>query len=309
MTVGLGLVAVGEIVYIEDVFQDTPSYRFNTVFKADYQAWFLLAIAASVAVFAVRRRVPCPAGLAWKAGVVVLVAIAALYPVAASYSRLHGVLRPSDARRRTLADCGRRSRDPLAARTSKARRRSSRTPGPTSPEGHARVSTFTGLPAVIGWVGHESSGTTTLELGRQTSRASTRPSIPAWLGRLSAMGVRYVFVGSLERERYSPAAFASSSAWAGRSSSRGDGRLRAAFALSQRGLRALRRTFTNALAPHARVLVQAVGCVKHRAAAFTGLSASPVFSSPRRRSELRRSAAEGDRARRAACRSRTGGSG
>ncbi len=210
VTVGLGLIAVGEIVYIEDVFQDTPSYRFNTVFKAGYQAWFLLAIAASVAVFAVRRRVPRPAGLAWKAGVVVLVAIAALYPVAASYSRSTGFSEPPTLDGERWLTAG----DAAAIRWLRANVEGTPTiledaGADYSPEGHARVSTFTGLPAVIGWAGHEiqwdhDPGTRATDVARIYETLD--PGVARRL--LERYGVRYVFVGSLERDRYSPAALA-----------------------------------------------------------------------------------------------------
>jgi uncharacterized membrane protein len=71
------------------------------------------------------------------------------------------------------------------------------------PEGRGRVSTYTGLPAVMAWPGHELQwghdpgrraadveeiyGTTNMKLARQL---------------LDRYGVRYVFVGSLERKDY-----------------------------------------------------------------------------------------------------------
>ena len=47
----LALIGIGEFVYVRDAFDGTVSFRFNTVFKAGYQAWFLLAIAAGCIVF------------------------------------------------------------------------------------------------------------------------------------------------------------------------------------------------------------------------------------------------------------------
>jgi len=71
------------------------------------------------------------------------------------------------------------------------------------PEGTARVSTFTGLPTVLGWAGHEvqwghQPGTRARDVDRiyRTSRLSVASKL------LAAYDVRYVFVGSLERQRY-----------------------------------------------------------------------------------------------------------
>ena len=94
--VGLGLVAVGDFAYIRDSFDGTSSYRFNTVFKAGYQAWFLLSIAAAVRALLERRWLGRPRrrgrpGSAPDSPAVVL--LLAVYPVAGSYSRTDGFSR------------------------------------------------------------------------------------------------------------------------------------------------------------------------------------------------------------------------
>jgi uncharacterized membrane protein len=74
------------------------------------------------------------------------------------------------------------------------------------PTGRARVSTFTGLPAVMGWAGHEvqwghDPGTRLADV--QAIYRSRDLEETALL--LRRYGVRYVFVGALERRDY-PAA-------------------------------------------------------------------------------------------------------
>jgi YYY domain-containing protein len=205
--VGLGLVALGEVVFIRDVFDGTPSYRFNTVFKAQYQAWYLLAIAASCGLFWGARWLGRRSRRVWLLGVAVLAALAVVYPAAAVYSRGH-----ASSNRLTLDGMRwleRSHRDDARAiewlRT--------RVPGaPTivesvgpdfDPNGTSRVSTFTGLPTVLGWAGHELQwGHTPGSRGADVNRLyETRdPSVARSV--LRRYGVRYVFVGSLERAVY-----------------------------------------------------------------------------------------------------------
>jgi uncharacterized membrane protein len=73
---------------------------------------------------------------------------------------------------------------------------------------HARVSTFSGLPTLIGWIGHELQWRGDRpEYGRRQQavdsiyRATTRDEI---LRIAELYRVRYVFFGSLERAKYGP---------------------------------------------------------------------------------------------------------
>jgi uncharacterized membrane protein len=148
--------------------------------------------------------------MAWKAGIVVLVAIAVLYPVAASYSRSAGFSQHPTLDGQRWLSAG----DAAAIRWLRANVEGTPTiledAGPDySPEGHARVSTFTGLPAVIGWAGHElqwdhDPGTRAADVARMYETLDLDEARDL----LERYGVRYAFVGSLERDRYSPAALA-----------------------------------------------------------------------------------------------------
>ena len=211
--VGLGLLASWELVYLRDAFDGTESYRFNTVFKTGYQAWFLLAIVAGVALFWSARWLSRRIRIAWLAGVGVLVALALAYPVFAPYSRLLAFEQtPTLDGMRWLE----RTAPDDAAAIDWLR---GAVDGPTTileqvgpdfdPEGRGRVSTYTGLPTVIAWPGHEVQwghdpgsrsadvkqiyGTTDLDVARRL---------------LVEYDVRYVFVGSLERDDYPAAALA-----------------------------------------------------------------------------------------------------
>ncbi|MDQ3875330.1 MAG: DUF2298 domain-containing protein [Actinomycetota bacterium] len=210
---GLGLIGVADFVYIRDFFEGTSGFRFNTVFKTGYQAWFLLSIAAACGVFLSRRWLRRPLLRAWQAGLVAVAALLAIYPVAAPYARTVGFSRePTLDGARWLAETN--PDDAAAIRW--LRRNVSGTPtileafgDDFSFEGHGRVSTYTGLPTVIGWAGHEAqwghdagSRPQDVETIYTTRDARTATSL------LRRYGVRYVFVGSLERADYPAAGLA-----------------------------------------------------------------------------------------------------
>jgi YYY domain-containing protein len=205
--VALGLAAGGEVVYLRDAFDGTESFRFNTVFKAGYQAWFLLAIVAGLVVYWTANWLGRRVRIAWFAGLAVLVALSLAYPLFASYSRserfgndptLDGMRwlerdAPDDA---AAIAWFRESVDgvPTVAETVGA---------DFDPEGRARVSTFTGLPAVLGWAGHEVQwghdlGTRIADV-QELYRTTNERRARALLDRYE---VDYVFVGDLERRDY-----------------------------------------------------------------------------------------------------------
>jgi YYY domain-containing protein len=213
VTSGLALLAVGDFVYIRDAFDGTASFRFNTVFKAGYQAWFLLAIAAGCGVLWARRWLRRPVLRAWAVGLVVLVGLLAIYPVAGSYARTNAFSKePTLDGDRWLAEAW--PGDAVAISWLRSHVRGAPTIleafGPDfSPDGHARISTYTGLPTVIGWAGHE------VQWGHDPgSRPDDVRLLYSTLNLerarrlLVRYGVRYVVVGSLERAEYPAAGLA-----------------------------------------------------------------------------------------------------
>ena len=213
VAVALGLLASGELVYLRDAFNGTASYRFNTVFKTGYQAWFLLAVVAGVGVYWSTSWLGPRMRLGWLGVLAGLAGLALVYPVLGSYSRelqfdrsptLDGMQwleqqAPDDA---AAIDWMRRSvrGAPTVLEA----------PGPDfDPRGSGRVSTFTGLPALAEWPGHEvqwghSPGaiTNVAQVIFKTDDLAYARSL------LHQYDVRYVFVGSLERIDYSKAELA-----------------------------------------------------------------------------------------------------
>jgi YYY domain-containing protein len=194
-----------ELLYVRDEFENGPLYRMNTVFKLGYQAWLLLGLAAVGALalrdeWLVRRR------LRWSLGVLaaLLVTLALVYPIAGTYSR-----KDAFARAPTLDGLG-WLRDRAPGDTGAIDWLNRHAPGDAvvlesvgddySAFGHGRISTFTGLPTVLGWPGHE------LQWGHRVGsrRADVAqmyesPTTAGAADLLSRYRVRYVVVGPLER--------------------------------------------------------------------------------------------------------------
>jgi YYY domain-containing protein len=205
--VACGLVAAWDFVYIRDAFDGTASYRYNTVFKLGYQAWFLLAVAAGYGIVQSSEWLRRPALWAWRAGLVILAGLVAVYPLVGPYARTDGFRSsPTLDGQRWLE----RSAPHDAAAIGWLREHAAGSPvlveavGPDySRDGHGRVSTFTGLPTVLGWAGHELQWGH--DPGRRASDVTTlyeTRDLDLSRELLERYGVRYVFVGSLERRQY-----------------------------------------------------------------------------------------------------------
>jgi YYY domain-containing protein len=199
-----------EIVYLRDVFGS----RMNTVFKFQYHAWLLLGIASAATLGLIWRS--RPRSRVWRAGALAATAIVLLpglvYPFGATWTKSNGFRgEPTLMGDRFLergAPADYRAIEWLR-QTAVGRPVVVEAVGGDYSE-HARVSTFSGLPTLIGWVGHELQwrGERPEYGARQQAvdaiyRASTREEIARIAERFR---VRYVFFGDLERAKYGPEA-------------------------------------------------------------------------------------------------------
>jgi YYY domain-containing protein len=208
---GIACLLGPELLYVRDEFDDGPLYRMNTVFKLDYQAWLLLGL-GGVGAFAWRGEWLARRRLRWTlVPLAALLAAAALvYPVAGTYARKDAF-----------------SRSPTLDGLGWLRERAPGDPGAIawlnehaadgavvlesvgddySAFGHARISTFTGLPTVLGWPGHElqwghRAGTRREDVERMYESPTTGRADEL----LRRYDVRYVVVGPLERTEYGDA--------------------------------------------------------------------------------------------------------
>src|SRR5215207_7296337 len=202
-----------EVVYVRDEFEGGALFRMNTVFKLGYQAYVLLAIAAACGLGWAGRWLPGRAWASWAPAGAGLLPLGLVFPYAANWvrrdrfshsPRLDGLgwLRAS-APGDVEAIEWLREHTPADAVLLEAA-------GPDySGFGHARMSTFTGRPTVIGWAGHELQWKHAPGRRADDVRAMyTSTDAGAARGLLDRYGVRYVALGPIERADYGDAGIA-----------------------------------------------------------------------------------------------------
>jgi YYY domain-containing protein len=209
LLVGLGLPLAVEFIYLRDNF----GIRMNTIFKFYFQAWVLLALVSAFAVYYVSKNLRGIPGLAWQIAMILLVAGAMIYPVLAIANKannfqneptLNGIEWISQRRPGDYAGIEwLRENTPDGAVILEA-------PGAryAAYQYTGRVSAMTGLPTLLGWGGHQSQWR-----GNYDEPARREPDIDLLFNTsdlnqtqalLDKYNITYVYVGPLERERYSP---------------------------------------------------------------------------------------------------------
>jgi YYY domain-containing protein len=201
-----------EVAFIDDSLS-APNERYNTVFKFYLQIWILLGLSSAYAVFMIMRGIKGTIKVLWLALLFILVFASIIHPVFSTIGWTSGKHTAFWANRGTL--------DGLEYIKKLY-------PGDyeginwinenidgyhiilEAPGGAysytSRVSTMTGLPTVIGWLTHEVIWRNSWDVvsGRDTDSDTIYQTTDEGeaLALLRKYNVEYIFIGSVERERY-----------------------------------------------------------------------------------------------------------
>ncbi len=230
-TVAFALVALTELVYLRDVFAGSFP-RMNTVFKFYFQAWALLSITSGAGLYFIYESFITAAPVTgtnlwmrrggqglWSLICLLLLLAGAIYPIVGSYQRTNGFMQrtnsldgftymksyyPGDYAAINWLNSHVQG-NPVIVEAYGA--------GGGDYSDYARVSSFTGLPTLMGWLGHEyqwrvnwlNNSVYATDFYRRgtdinTIYTSTDPNVV--LGLLAHYHVKYLYVGSLEISTY-----------------------------------------------------------------------------------------------------------
>lgn len=202
--IGAVLVIAPDFVFLRDQFVS----RLNTIFKFYYQAWLLWSLAAAFAVTVLLQGLRRVWEWLFRIGLTLLLFMCLTYPVLAVYNKTNnfhpGLGWTLDDFQRIVRGNPNEAAAITWLRTAPYGVVAEAVGG--SYTGFARISEYTGLPTVLGWPGHESQwrGTSDPQGTRQDdiSTLYTTPDWPTAAAILKKYGIRYVFVGDLERNTY-----------------------------------------------------------------------------------------------------------
>lgn len=240
-TVAFALIAGCEILFLKDVFADSYP-RMNTVFKFYFQAWALLSVTSGAGLYFILERffslkqetsgqvwVQRGTQVIWSAGFLILVLASAVYPLAAFYPRFalidfsskyqqHYYLQRTNSLDGLsyLATDSSNPGDYAAIRWLNANVQDNpvivEAIGPDY-SNFARISAFTGLPTIMGWVGHEyqwrvnwlNRSGNMLDFNRRSNDVDTiytNPDPRTVLSVMATYQAQYLYVGPLEYQKY-----------------------------------------------------------------------------------------------------------
>lgn len=200
---GTLLVMGPEFLYLEDQFGS----RMNTIFKFYYQAWMLWSLAASFGIAVLWSSLRSLRGILFKTFVVLLLLVGVAYPVMAFPNKTNNFnvfsLDDFDRVRRDTVDEADAMQFLMNADYGVVAEASLNT---ASYSGYSRISTYTGLPAVLGWPMHEGQWRGTYEpQGSRQDDLTMLYTTPDWFTARSIIdtyGIRYIVIGYLERTTY-----------------------------------------------------------------------------------------------------------
>ena len=230
-TTAFFLIALCEVFFLKDVFADSLP-RFNTVFKFYFQAWALLSITAGAGLYFiletfhplavvsnVQRGLQWGVERLWAVGLIGFLLAGAAFPIAGAYTRTNEFAQRSNsldgfAYMQTYSPGDYYAINWLNSNVSG---------DPVIIEAigddysdYGRVSTFTGLPTPMGWIGHEyqwrvnwlNNPLNSVDFNNRTRQGNdidtiyTDPHPDVVLSSMARYHAEYLYVGALELSKY-----------------------------------------------------------------------------------------------------------
>lgn len=211
-TFSLLLIGIGTLLILGPEFfylRDNFGYRINTIFKFYYQAWILLSLPAAFGIAVMLSELRGVASTLYSVLVVLVVALGLVYPVFSLPSKTYN-FKADTPEQRTLdgsAYLANIMPDDYQAfkfmRTLEAGVVAEAVGGQYSD--YARVATYTGMPTVLGWPGHEGQWRDMGLQGPRQDDIQTLYTTSDWNTTqtiLDRYDIRYVYIGNLERNTY-----------------------------------------------------------------------------------------------------------
>jgi uncharacterized membrane protein len=212
VALGCFAAAVPEVVYLRDVFAGGADYRMNTVFKFYYQAWVLLGIAAAYGAYrswSVLRTITS-SSWSWAAlGLMALLTMGAgIYTTWIPQAGIN-VSKPATLNAAawiTASDPGDARAMSWLQRTASPQQVVLEAIGDDYQTNGTIISTFTGLPTVMGWGGHEGqwrpNDAEVTQRIKDVKTLYSTTSVTLARHLLQKYNVKYVLVGEAEAAKY-----------------------------------------------------------------------------------------------------------
>ncbi|MFZ5880673.1 MAG: DUF2298 domain-containing protein [Chloroflexota bacterium] len=203
---GLLLVLGPEFLFLQDQFGS----RMNTIFKFYYQAWMLWSLSAAFGLAVMWRAGRWVARAGFRLFFALLLVVGLSYPLMAYYTKTNGftssfglTLDDFDRVRRENPDEAAAIQFLLGAEDGVVAEASLVT---ASYSGYSRISTYSGLPTVLGWPMHEGQWRGTSEpQGNRQGDLTTLYTTHDWNTArqiIEMYHIRYIVIGGLERATY-----------------------------------------------------------------------------------------------------------
>jgi YYY domain-containing protein len=206
------LIAVGALLILGPDFlylRDNFGYRINTVFKFYYQAWILLSLAAAFTVAVMLSEARGFASALYRTVIVIVIGAGLAYPVFSLPSKTDNFKADHPEQRTLNGEAYLANSMPDDYQAIQFMKQLDQGVVAESVKDsyseYARISTFTGLPSVLGWSNHEGQWRDLALQGSRKDDLQTLYSTPDWATTqeiIDRYNIRYIVVGNLERTTY-----------------------------------------------------------------------------------------------------------